>query len=312
MLWEEAVEPAAALRTRFGFDGFSAAVEWMSTALNSLWAIELVECGRLVISDRNAIVWVESSQGRLVVKWTSARHRFAGLAASARLLRRLDQQGIPVAAPIGALDGQVRVVRDSPLGALSVAVLPELAGDWLDVRDDAAVRAAGACLAELHGALRGYSDHGLPSLTEAEALTDRVDRWLANHDRGQAPEASSRLKTMVAEILPLADEVQLVHNDFRAANILTRGSTVVGVLDFDEMTRDHRVNDLARASVYLGTRFTQWRPTPVTVRRELRAGYESVRPLEPAEARWFDALVLWHAIRAIPAEADPAGWAAAL
>jgi hypothetical protein len=37
-----------------------------------------------------------------------------------------------------------------------------------------------------------------------------------------------------------------------------------------------------------------------------------VRPLTRLEHRWLRALALWHGINAIPAGADPAGWAAAL
>jgi aminoglycoside phosphotransferase (APT) family kinase protein len=103
-----------------------------------------------------------------------------------------------------------------------------------------------------------------------------------------------------------------VHNDFRAANILTRRSRVVAVLDFDEVAWTHPVADLAKAGVYLGTRFRDWRPTPAAARAELRAGYESVRPLEPVERRWFDVLVLWYGICAVPGPVDPAGWAEAL
>ena len=72
MLWERTVEPAAALRTRFGFDGFEAAVDWIATVLDEAWAIDLVTCGRVVISDHNAIVWVESNHGPLVEQWSSA------------------------------------------------------------------------------------------------------------------------------------------------------------------------------------------------------------------------------------------------
>jgi Ser/Thr protein kinase RdoA (MazF antagonist) len=300
------------LATRFGFDGFAGAVEWISTTLMSIWAIEVAHCSRIVISDRNAIVWVESDRGPLVVKWSSARDRFANLSASAQLLRRLDHEGIPVAAPMEAVDGRVRVVLDSPLGGLSVAVLPELMGDWLDIGDDAAVRSAGACLAELHAALRGYSDEQTRSVTEAKALNDQIGRWLTNDDPGWAPSASSRLQCLVDNLPALDDETQLVHNDFRAANILTSESAIVGVLDFDDMTRDHQVSDLAKAGVYLGTLFRNWRPTPAAVRRELRAGYESVRPLSPVENQWLDPLILWHAIRAIPGESDSAGWSEAL
>ena len=124
--------------------------------------------------------------------------------------------------------------------------------------------------------------------------------------------ASSRLSELLAGLPEINHEPQLVHNDYRAANILTSGSTIVGVLDFDELSVGQPVGDLAYASVYLSTLFTDWRPTPTAVRQQLRAGYESVRALTLAEGRWYDALVLWLAIQAIPGEVDPGGWGAAL
>lgn len=148
--------------------------------------------------------------------------------------------------------------------------------------------------------------------TRAKGLKERIDDWLAGEDRGFAPEASRQLKDLLSGSPELDDEPQLVHNDFRAANILTRDSKVIGVLDFDDVVVDHRVNDLAKACVYLSTRFTEWRPTPMAVRQTLRAGYESVRPLGPAEARWFEILVLWQGLQAIPGENDTARWASAL
>ncbi|MGC4942284.1 phosphotransferase [Kribbella sp. DT2] len=267
MLWEK-TEPEPALRERFGFDGFAAVAEWVPGVLAEVWGIEAAGCGRMVISDQNAIVWVDSDRGPLVVKWSRAADRFAVLDASARLLRVLDERGVPVAAPLQTVDGRDRVVVDGPIGALSVAVLPEVSGDWLDIEDEEAVRAAGACLAELHNALSGYDDERLPT-------------------------SDPRVR-MPAELLPRGDAKQLVHNDFRAANVLMRGAKIVGVLDFDEITQGHRVEDLAHAAVYLATRFTDWGPTPPAVRRTLRAGYESVRPLSPAEDECYQALVDWH------------------
>ncbi|KRC60861.1 aminoglycoside phosphotransferase [Agromyces sp. Root81] len=311
MLWEP-VEPEGALRDRFGFDGLGAVAEWTSTALDETWGITAGGCSRMVISDHNAIVWVDSDRGDLVVKWSRARERFARLDASTRLLRAIAGRGVPVAPPIATADGLDRVTLEGPSGALSVTVLPELTGDWLDVADDAAVRSAGACLAEVHLAL-GASDRdaSLSSMRTAP-LRKRIDQWLAHEDRGLSREASNRLAGLLSEAPELRDEPQLVHNDFRAANILTRGSQVVGVLDFDEVVVEHRVSDLAKACVYLGTRFTDWRPTTAEVRRSLRAGYESVRPLTPAEAFWFEILVLWHGVLAIPGENDTAGWASAV
>lgn len=310
MLWEP-VEPDVALRKRFGFDSLGTVAEWVSTVLQETWGITVRGCSRMVISDHNAIVWVESNRGDLVVKWSRARERFTSLDASTRLLRTLAGRGIPVASPIATADGLDRVTLEGPSGALSVTVLPELTGDWLDVKDHAAVRSAGACLAEVHGAL-GASHHDVSPRSARAGLKERIGAWLADGDRGLAPEASRRLKDLLSGTPELDDEPQWVHNDFRAANILTRDSKVVGVLDFDDVMVEHRVNDLAKACVYLGTRFTEWRPTPTVVRRTLRAGYESVRPLGAAEARWFEILVLWQGLQAIPGENDPAGWASAL
>ena len=324
MLWET-VGPEAALRERFGFDSLDAVTDWAAKALDTTWGIAVAACPRMVISDQNAIVWARSDRGDLVVKWSRARERFGSLDASTRLLRSLADRGIPVAAPLATSDGLDRVVLDGPSGELSVTVLPELSGDWLDVTDRAAVRSAGACLAELHQALgllgaddafdagpREPAPAGGSTAPRSGELTQTIGDWLATRDHQLAPEASRRLQNLLSVAPELDDEPQLVHNDFRAANILTRDSKVVGVLDLDDVRVEHRVHDLAKASVYLGTRFTAWRPTSGHVRQALRAGYESVRPLSPAEARWFEILVVWQGLRAIPRENDPAGWASAV
>ena len=312
MLWES-VEPEAALKERFGFDDFAAVCGWVTKALDATWAITVTACPRMVISDQNAIFWAQSDRGDLVVKWSRARQRFSSLDASTRLLRSLAGRGIPVAAPLATSDGLDRVVLDGPSGELSVTVLPELSGEWLDVTDRAAVLSAGAALAELHRALGADTRTSAAEPVQGAAELARTnDDWLTNGDHRLAPEASRRLRGLLSEAPELDDVPQLVHNDFRAANILTRNSKVVGVLDLDEARVEHRVHDLAKASVYLGTRFTAWRPTSDAVRQALRAGYESVRPFSTAEARWFEILVVWQGLRAIPGEHDPAGWASAV
>ncbi|GAA1430298.1 phosphotransferase [Microlunatus lacustris] len=310
MLWET-VDPQEALRRRFGFGRFSEAVEWICTALAREWGVAADDCHRLVISGENAIAWLGSDRGALVVKWSRTLAQFDGLAASTQLLRWLGDRGLPVAVPIPTAGGDDRVVLDGPVGPLSVAVLPELDGGWLDVEDLTAVRAAGACLADLHLALRGRTDPRLRRPAAMEPPDRRIRRWLSDSDPGLAPGASARLRTLVAALPPWDGSPQPVHNDFRSANILTRGGHVVAVLDFDEVAWDHPVSDLAKASVYLGTRFRNWRPTPDRVRRELRAGYESVRPLTALESRWLEVLTLWQAVLAIPHSHDPAAWARA-
>jgi Ser/Thr protein kinase RdoA (MazF antagonist) len=311
MLWEP-VEAEAALRQRFGFEGFLAVTDWVTAVLDREWRFRVRECPRMVISGRNAIVWATGEQGNLVVKWSGVPWLFASLDASTRLLRGLADQGLPVASPFATASGRDRVVLDGPAGGLSVAVLPELTGDWLDVSDLAAVHAAGACLARVHLALGAGSHDAFWKTADSRSLEERIEAWLREGDRGLAPEASRRLAALLGAMPELADDRQLVHNDFRAANILTRASTVTAVLDFDDVRVDHPVVDVAKASVYLSTRFTDWQPTPPLVRQALGAGYESVRAFSSAEAHWLEVLVLWLGIQAVPAGNDPARWAAAL
>ena len=317
MLWES-VEPEAALEERFGFNSFGAATHWVSAVLEQTWGLTVLECSRMTISDQDAIVWVASDRGGLVAKWSRATERFANLEASTRLLSTLAAQGAPVPSPVTSLNGLGRETLldretlEGPSCAVSFTVLPELAGDWLDVQDHAAVRAAGACLAEIHRTLGATHVDGSVFSSRSTGLKERIGGRLENFDRGFAPEATRRLADLLARVSELDDRTQLVHNDFRAANILTRDSKITGALDFDDVIIDHRVSDLAKACVYLGTLFTDWRPTPVAVRQSLRAGYESVRPLSRSESEWFEILELWHGLMAIPDENDTAGWASAL
>ena len=310
MLWES-TDPDAALRERFGFASFDAAADWATASLESSWGLTLHRCTRLAISDRNVILWATGDGRDVVVKWSDDEARFGHLERSSRLLAELADQGLPVPTPLPTPDGDVRLILPAPVGPLSVTVLPELGGDWLDIGDSAAVRAAGACLARLHRALATIDHRGWPPV-DRRPLPVRIQEWLDAHDRGFAPAASLRLRDLLSTSPVLDEPLQLVHNDFRAANILTDASQIVGVLDFDDVLVDHRVGDLARASTYLGTRFTSWGPTPISAQRELRAGYESVRPFSPAESAWLEILTLWRGIGAVPDREDAAGWGAEL
>lgn len=310
MLWESD-DPAGALRERFGFEHLSAAQDWAVSALRSVWGLPAGACTRLVISDDNVIAWFETDRGGLVMKWSRAQDRFEALESSTRLLREVGDFGAPVAAPLPTLDARERVALDGPAGPLSAAVLPELQADWLDVADLEAVHSAGAALATVHQALAASRTLSDRSLAPPD-LGERLTRWLAYSDHGHAPVAARRLRRLSAGAPPLDASPQLVHHDFRAANILIRGSMVVGVLDFDEVGVSYRVDDLARASVYLATRFTQWGPTPHPARHALRLGYASVQRLSDLEARWLEVLTLWYRLNAITGAEDRQDWAAAL
>jgi homoserine kinase type II len=121
------------------------------------------------------------------------------------------------------------------LNDVSLGVFPVVDGDLLDVGDPAQVAEAGRMLAALHDAMAAYPH--------------RIDGG------------------------PSTQHEQLVHNDFRSANLLHDGTTITAVLDFEAVTYSTRIADLAKSSVLLGTRYHDWGPTNQLVREAFVAAY---------------------------------------
>jgi homoserine kinase type II len=240
MLWE-AADPADALTKRFGFADAVSAVGWVGDALWDTWAVAVDGCDRLVISDGNLLAWIRTDDRRLIAKWSVFPWLFQRLADTATLTMWLQASAIPVAAPIPARDGRLRV----ELNNVSLGVYPVIDGDLLDVGDPAQLTQAGHMLARLHEALAAY-----PHRIDGGRSTRRE---------------------------------QLVHNDFRSANILHDAMSITAVLDFEEVTYRTRVADLAKAAVLLGTRYHNWGPTSRLVREAFVAAYRDKAPLTSAE-----------------------------
>lgn len=127
----------------------------------------------------------------------------------------------------------------------SLGLSPVIDGELLDVDDLGQVSEAGHMLAALHDMLARYP----------------------KPIGGRHPAARQ----------------QLVHNDFRSANILHDGTAITAVLDFDEVTCSTRAADLAKAAVLLATRYHDWGPTSELVRETFVAAYREQAPLTTAE-----------------------------
>lgn len=305
MLWE-AHDPHHALDGRFGFGDGESAGRWVAATLDEYWGVRIDSCERIVISDRNALAWVGTPSGRLLAKWSVWHERFPRLLEMARLTRWLDGRGLPVSAPVPALDGRVQVEVDG----VSMGLQHQIEGDLLDTADPDQVRAAGAVLARLQDALAAYPDADRVAALAgpSEPLTARITGWLDSRAEHLPASARDTLRGLVAGAPPDPLPVQLGHHDFRSANVLCAGAEVAAVIDFEEARLDHRVVELARSAVLLGTRFRNWGPVPAEVRTGFLAGYRSVRPLTPVEAGWWDILLLWQALAMVPPGDDPTGW----
>jgi homoserine kinase type II len=197
MLWETA-DPTEQLTRRFGFLDGPSAVGWVADSLQRQWQLQVTGCDRLVISAWNAMAWVTADDRRLIAKWSALPQLFANLLDAARVTTWLERCGLPVAAPIPATDDRLLVEVPTqaeghvharrPLGESRalLGVTPVVDGDLLDSDDLGQVTDAGQMLAAVHEALAAYPDE-----------------VGGRRPRGQE---------------------QLVHNDFRSANILHDGA----------------------------------------------------------------------------------------
>jgi homoserine kinase type II len=305
MLWE-AHDPHQALSGRFGFGDSRAAGRWVAAMLDEHWGVAVDFCERIVISDGNALAWVGTPTGRLLAKWSVVPERFPRLAEVARLTRWLDKRGLPVSAPVPTRDGRLHTEVDG----VSMGLQRVIDGALLDIDDPGQVRAAGAVLARLQDALAAYpqADHTPALAGPAEPLTQRVTGWLDTHAAHLPAAARDALRRLVADAPPDTLPRQLVHFDFRSANILCASVEITAVIDFEETRHEHRLVEVGRAAILLGTRYHHWRPTPAQVRTQFLAGYQAVHPLTPAETAWLDILLLWQALAMVPPGDDPTGW----
>jgi homoserine kinase type II len=301
MLWEPD-DPGQALEERFGFPDAEAAARWVTDTLDEHWGVRVDSCERIVMSSGNALAWVGTPGGPLIAKWSVVPWLFSRLAEVARLTDWLDRRGLPVSAPVPARDDRLRVET----GGVSIGVQRVIDGDLLDTADLGQVRAAGVMLARLQEELAKYPSDALAEASEP--LPRRITGWL-DDQAGHLPAAArDTLRGMVAGAPPDPLPRQLVHFDFRAANLLYAGDEVTAILDFEEARLDHRLVELARAATLLGTRYRDWGPVPPEVRTEFLAGYRAVCPLTPAEASWLKVLLLWQAMAMVPEGDDPTGW----
>jgi homoserine kinase type II len=307
MLWER-TDPSAALADRFGFADRREATVWLADLLAGQWGIRLVSCERILISAGNVLAWLTTDSGRMVAKCSVVTERHPRLAKVAGLLAWLGERGLPVSAPVPALDGSHQVV----IGGRSIGLQREMPGAPLDVEQPMQVRTAGATLAELHLALSRYPAAGRFSPLGDESLSQRVTGWLESEAGSRGISGTERLRERVRS-LGSGEELpaQLVHNDFRSANVLWYDDGISAVIDFDEAGVDHCVADLANATVLLGTRYHNWGPVSPETQAVFLAGYRSVRPLSSSEEAWLEPLVLLRTLGQVPRGPDPAGWAKA-
>lgn len=306
MLWES-TDPEVALSIRFQFATPEAATHWLINTVAYTYGIAVTSVDRLVISSANLLAWLTSAAGPLLAKCCGFAPAHQRLLNTGELVVWLAQARLPVSAPLVATTGSVQVRCDH----LSLGVQRVISGDLLDPTQLDQAHAAGVTLAQLHQALAAYPrTTDFATHTQVPTVTALIDRW-----------ATQKLATITEPLLVAGSRtllqhiqegdsgplpIQLVHGDYRAANILWHEDQIKAVLDFEEVRWGQRVNDLAWAAVHLGTRFHHWGPVTPAVHRAFLSSYITQNPLAVQEQAWLLPLLTWHSlVLACSAEGGP-------
>jgi homoserine kinase type II len=221
---------------------------------------------------------IETDRGALVVRADRGVSRLTAGWLSDVMLRAADA-GVPCARPLHAADGAAAFSS----GGATFTVRAFVEGCGLDRDDPAQLRAAGATLGRLHGALAGAcrdrpapspwadcfwpADHDPPALRDGE-----LDAW---HD-AFAHGASGRFAHGV------------VHGDFWADNVIWDAGRVAAVIDWSEARVDVLARELAWATWEFGHDEAS-RELDVDRARTFLKGFHAVR--ERWEPRLADVLI---------------------
>ena len=217
---------------------------------------------------------LEAASGRYVLTLFEHRVNPADLPFFVGLMDYLAARGAPCPAPVRRRDGR----RLAPLAGRTALVVTFLEGE----RDPWARRAIGEALARLHLAGSGFP------LKRRNELGPQGWRRLAARTSARAGEVAAGLAERIdAALRGLADAWPAnlpggaIHADLFPDNAVFRDGAVSGIYDFYFACTDQFAYDLAIAqaawAVDAEGRFD------AGAAAELQEGYESARPLEPAE-----------------------------
>lgn len=296
MLWES-TDPQVALTKRFQFATTEAAQEWLAATMAQTYGITVTEVERLVMSSYNLIAWLTTSAGPLLAKCCGFAAAHQRLLHCGELVHWLAQVGLPVSPPLLSTTGAVQNRCDH----LSVSVQRVISGELLDPTDTKQAYAAGVTLARLHQALASYPRMALfappvPVPALPTAVAERITQEMAALTDPALVDGSRRLLQQIQRLDTVPLSPQLIHGDYRAANVLWQAGSIAAILDFEEVRWGYRVNDLAWGAVHLDTRYHDWGPIAHTVHQTFLRGYTAIEPLTAAEAAWLPLLLTWHTL----------------
>lgn len=253
----------------------------------------------------NETAFAETSMGRYVVRRNQRKLGRTSLELRHRLLAWLRARGFPAPRLIPARGGESAVELDGRI----FEVYTFIDGDEFNPERHAHLTGAGTVLAYYHSAIEGFPDPP-PSQGprySASSLGGLIERVMQRDMMGDLTEPLNWYDRRAADLRKaLSDQAYqelphvLIHGDVHRDNLIFRGDTVAALIDFDQVTVDARLVDLADALVdfAVGAPPPDWYPWGVYAgpldagrARALLDGYSQMLTLTPAERAALPTLV---------------------
>lgn len=241
-----------------------------------------------------------TTQGHFFVKRRPPRQGQARLIlAQHGLVEYLRHHGFPAPSLVRTLAGETLLTLEDQW----YEIQKYIDGEPFDHHRPAHLEEAALTLGTYHSCVRGFASAALWSLGELytprtvhEMLNRLAEAWKVHVDPA--------LAALIEELRACADELAsgfaqhgkpshlVIHGDYYADNLIFRGDSIVGVVDYDKARREPRVAELAEALIYFASSrprhtrhivyrgFLDWSPFS----RFLRA-YNDTHALEGEDAR---------------------------
>jgi homoserine kinase type II len=245
----------------------------------------------------NETAVVQTCCGRFVVRRNHRRLREADHHYRHQLINWLVEHNFPTPAIVSARDGSTLVGLDGRYYEIQVYI----AGSDHDPSRLQQLLSIGGTLARYHSIVRDFTPR--PALVEprycAITILRLIERLLERDPLGELSESLAWYDRRAATLrrkLPgqLLDSLPhlVIHGDIHSDNLLFNGDDVSALLDYDQVSWNPRLDDLADALVSFATASSVpgWTPWgvfqgPLDEERALRliSGYAAVAPLTPLE-----------------------------
>jgi len=208
------------------------------------------------------------------------------------VIRHVHNSGLPVAVPLRDRQGRVAVAWEGHYYRLAPC-LPSADGEVTGSARDLLFHNYGKTIAEMHLALAAFPRDKLDGRVERTVLESEVfDVGMPIITAYLSGRQEAGFRAMLADLAPAMRDAlrglpeQLIHRDCHAENLLSCGSEVTGIVDWDHLIVGPRVLDVAYFAVQAAkhdvrdaTKMAQWfHDLPLLVQ-----GYTSVSALSTEE-----------------------------